>query len=68
MTDIGRFVIGVLSTEYPLTLTPAPNGGWIIGQTDPVSCQPQVLGAYSNGKDALRALEFALTAEFTPHD
>lgn len=68
MIDSERFVIGVFSTEDPLTLTPAPNGGWVIGQTDPVSCEPQVLGAYSNGKDALRALEFALTGEFTPHD
>ena len=54
--------IGKFSTEHPLQLKSAPNGGWVVYQQDPLCrSEPQTLGAYTTAGEMLAALGSALS-------
>ncbi|AZB54443.1 hypothetical protein EBL89_03565 [Cereibacter sphaeroides] len=63
MTSLAPF-----SQNAPLTLAPAPNGGWVVScyQPDGPERAPDVLlGAFTDTADMLRALADALDPEGT---
>lgn len=57
MTDEPRHPnIGAFSTQRPLILRQAENGGWIVRQED----REQILGAFSTARDMINVLSEVL--------
>ena len=54
--------IGVFTTNLPIVLEMAPNGGWVVSQGDDPRCKTAPIGAYSSAEDMLDALSSALAA------
>lgn len=65
MTTQDRTKIGPFDEGKPLTLTPMPNGGWIIQQNNSPETYPQDVGAYGCAGDMLGAIAKALKVSVT---
>jgi hypothetical protein len=57
--------IGVFTTDEPLRLEMAENGGWVVSQTYDERTIPTVIGAYTNANDMIAALAGALCRQTT---
>ena len=60
MTDQVQLHLAPFDQKSEIVLTPAPNGGWVVTDKGKMGECDNILGAFSDATDMLRALSRAL--------